>query len=310
MTTLFVKVALDDALWVLDNVRYTERPPDARCTLELTAAMMDGRLHRYTQRAWAARWHCSRGKVRSIASKVAATCWPVHQWTTQGPPKDQWGTTLGQSFQHLTTQGGTTQGPPKDRPVTYARASSIKKEEGKKEEEQQGAQAPASVSTPKAKTPKALEAEQGLECLRTLRGELHQAATGKRHTANWGKGAAGKVLARKIARLLDECRGRELDPLPCLEALARWVYGAPGADWLRSRSSPLVDALGGNALTRASRVDDALAWVAGGQVESRPTKSKGRTRPQDEPPGAWDAFREDEQPRTVINPLPFGSSNA
>jgi len=307
MTTLFVKVALDDALWVLDNVRYTERPPDARCTLELTAAMMDGRLHRYTQRAWAARWNCSRGKVRSIASKVAATCWPVHQWTTQGPPKDQWGTTLGQSFQHLTTQGGTTQGPPKDHSVTYARASSIKKEEGKKEEEQPAAQAP--VYTPKSKSPKAMEADQGLACLRTLRGELHQGATGKRHTANWGKGAAGAVLSRKVARLLDECRGRELDPLPCLEALARWVYGAPGADWLRSRSAPLVDALGGNALTRASRVDDALAWVEGGQAKSSPIKSGGK------PGQGWlDKLsqKQDGPERRVVNQPTnlFGDSNA
>ena len=165
------------------------------------------------------------------------------------------------------------------------------------------------MSTPKAKSPKALEAEQGLACLRTLRGELHHAATGKRHTANWGKGAAGKVLARKIARLLDECRGRELDPLPCLEALARWVYGAPGADWLRSRSSPLVDALGGNALTRASRVDDALAWVAGGQVESRPTKSKGK------PGQGWlDKLSEkqDGPERRIVNESTnlFGESNA
>ncbi len=187
--------------------------------------------------------------------------------------------------------------------MTYTRACSIKKEEGKKEEEQPAAQAHAPVSTPKAKSPKAIEAEQGLDCLRTLRGELHQGATGKRHTANWGKGAAGKVLARKVARLLDECRGRELDPLPCLEALARWVYGAPGADWLRSRSSPLVDALGGNALTRASRVDDALAWVEGGQSKISPTKSKGRTRPQDEPPSAWDSCLTEttETERTVIN---------
>ena len=117
------------------------------------------------------------------------------------------------------------------------------------------------------------------------------------------------MLGRKVARLLDECRGRELDPLPCLEALARWVYGAPGADWLRSRSSPLVDALGGNALTRASRVDDALAWVAGGQSKSRPTKSGGK------PGQGWLDKLSEKQPRQerhIVNESTnlFGDPNA
>ena len=294
----FVKVDLSAVRWMLRQVTYDSTPPDAVCQMEITAALVAGDLPSWSHREWATRWHCSPWKVRKHAEAVA------NQYpTTDQPRTNQYPTTLRQCFPHLSAPPVTksNHGPTKDQPtnarIPYEKKSRV---EGEK---QQAAQAPARVSTPKVKSPKALEAEQGLECLRTLRGELHQGATGKRHTANWGKGAAGAVLARKIARLLDECRGRELDPLPCLEALARWVYGAPGADWLRSRSSPLVDALGGNALTRASRVDDALAWVAGGQVESRPTKSGGRTRPQDEPPGAWDACLTEttETERIVIN---------
>lgn len=269
MTALFVKVDLEDALWVLDNIRYTERPPDARCTLELTAAMMDGRLQRYTQRAWAARWHCSRGKVRSIAAKVAATCWPGHQWTTQGPPKDQWGTTLGLSFQHLTSQSVTTQGPPKDHPRTYTCALPLKKERPKKEEEQQSA---------KPLTAKQQEALQGLDCLRTLRTELHQKAMGKATRGKWVAGKASeKATLAKIARFLGEVREADIHPKPlaALEALARWAYLAPGAAWLRNGSDPLGHALGGKANDPSKRMERAVAaldWVDGGQAARSPQK--------------------------------------
>ena len=286
-----------DARWMLRKVTYTETPPDAVCQMELAAALIGGDLPSWSQRQWADRWCCSTWKVRKVVDVVAK-----HYPNTNQTDANRYPNTLRQCFPHLSTQPPTkTKRRPNADQTTCALP--ITKEVEVEVEKQQAAQAPAPVSTPKAKSPKALEAEQGLACLRTLRGELHQGATGKRHTANWGQGAAGAVLARKVSRLLDECRGRELDPLPCLEALARWVYGAPGADWLRSRSSPLVDALGGNALTRASRVDDALAWVAGGQSKSSSIKSKGRTRPQDEPPSAWDSCLTEttEIERTVIN---------
>jgi len=306
MSLPFIKVRCSEWLdraslapWSLDS-----RAPVLWVEMDLAVLTATGRLDDLSVRDLAARWGWPRSTAGRKLKEGVGRIWDS-SGTVVGRERD----TPSEVEPTEPGDAGTPVGRSWDSSGTRAR-SSLESRRGVEVREQQGAQAPAPVSAPKVKSPKALEAEQGLACLRTLRGELHHAATGKRHTANWGKGAAGKVLSRKVARLLDECRGRELEPLPCLEALARWVYGAPGADWLRSRSAPLVDALGGNALTRASRVDDALAWVAGGQAKSRPTKSKGRTRPQDEPPGAWDAFREDEHPRTVINPLPFGSSNA
>ena len=306
MSLPFVKVRTSEWLdraslvpWSLDN-----RAPVLWVEMDLAVLTATGRLDDLSVRDLAARWGWPRSTAGRKLKEGVGRIWDS-SGTVVGRERD----TPNEVEPTEPDDAGTPVGRSWDSSGTHAR-SSIESRRGEEVREQQGAQAPARVSTPRVKSPKAIEADQGLACLRTLRGELHQAATGKRHTANWGKGAAGKVLSRKIARLLDECRGRELDPLSCLEALARWVYGAPGADWLRSRSSPLVDALGGNALTRASRVDDALAWVAGGQPKSRPTKSKGRIRPQDEDPGAWDAFRESEQSRIVINPLPFGASNA
>ena len=272
MSLPFIKVRTSEWLdraslapWSLDN-----RAPVLWVEMDLAVLTATGRLDDLSVRDLAARWGWPRSTAGRKLKEGVGRIWDS-SGTVVGRERDtpneveptepdDAGTPVGRSWDGRGTRGRI--------PYESRRGVEVR--------EQQAAQAPAPVSAPKAKSPKAIEAEQGLACLRTLRGELHQAATGKRHTANWGKGAAGAVLGRKIARLLDECRGRELDPLPCLEALARWVYGAPGADWLRSRSSPLVDALGGNALTRASRVDDALAWVEGGQPKSSPNKSRGK----------------------------------
>jgi len=279
MTRLFMKVDLHAGRWMLRQVTHERTPVDVICQMELTAALVGGDLPSWSQRQWADRWKCSTWKVRKMVDAVALH-YP-HQTVAAGyqTPANGYANTLCECFPHLRSLPPNKDQTKPNKNQTTCALPIIKEEEVEVEvEKQPAAQAPAPVSPPKAKSPKAIEAEQGLACLRTLRAELHQAATGKRHTASWGKGAAGKVLASKVTRLLAECREREIqvEPLACLEALARWVYGAPGADWLRSRSSPLVDALGGNALTRASRVDDALAWVAGGQAKSRPIKSRGK----------------------------------
>ena len=305
MSLPFVKVRTSEWLdraslvpWSLDC-----RAPVLWVEMDLAVLTATGRLDDLSVRDLAARWGWPRSTAGRKLKEGVGRIWDS-SGTLVGRERD----TPNEVEPTEPDGAGTPVGRSWDSSGTRARIP-YESRRGVEVREQQGAQAPAPVSAPKVKSPKALEAEQGLQCLRTLRGELHQGATGKRHTANWGKGAAGAVLSRKVSRLLDECRGRELDPLPCLEALARWVYGAPGADWLRSRSAPLVDALGGNALTRASRVDDALAWVAGGQAKSRPIKSGGK------PGQGWlDKLSEkqDGPERRVVNQPThlFGDSNA
>lgn len=304
MSLPFVKVRTSEWLdraslvpWSLDC-----RAPVLWVEMDLAVLTATGRLDDLSVRDLAARWGWPRSTAGRKLKEGVGRIWDS-SGTLVGRERD----TPNEVEPTEPDGAGTPVGRSRDGSGTRARIP-YESRRGVEVREQQGAQAPP-VSAPKVKSPKALEAEQGLACLRTLRGELHQGATGKRHTANWGKGAAGAVLSRKVARLLDECRGRELDPLPCLEALARWVYGAPGADWLRSRSAPLVDALGGNALTRASRVDDALAWVEGGQAKSRPIKSGGK------PGQGWlDKLSEkqDGPERRVVNQPThlFGDSNA
>lgn len=110
-------VDTDAIRWMLRNVKHSECPPDAVCMMELAGALVIGELPSMTQREWSERWHCGRGKVRRIASKVAD-----HYRTTN----EHYRTTLLESFPHLTRTNGpaaNTTGP------TRARSSLKKKKE-------------------------------------------------------------------------------------------------------------------------------------------------------------------------------------
>ena len=268
----FAKVDLDAARWMLRRTTYTETPPDAICQLELAAALVGGDLPSWSHREWADRWHCSPWKVRKHAEAVA------NQYpTTDQPRTNQYPTTLRQCFPHLSTPlpTKTNQKPTRNQP-TNARLPYEKKREEVEVEEQQAPQAAPddlqelsdlSKALKAEPSPKQVETDQGIACLRTLRDEYLR-GQGKK-ASSWGK---AKGTQKRVGRFLTECRARadelEATPLEALEALGRWVFGAPDAQWLRQRSSPLEQALGGPAgddSTRMARAKDALAWVAGGQ---------------------------------------------
>lgn len=272
----FVSVDLDMALWVLDNMRHDSRPPDAHMVMEMTAAMMDGRLHRYTQRAWQSRWSCSRTKVRDIADKVAdryLTFAKDQDRSGKRPAKDQWGTTLLQSFPHLSKRCE----PAKDQPRTEqgpTRARSLlrrEEEEGRRTPARQP-RADGSIPFPgqdkPAAPPEKTEAEKGLDILREIRTEHHQAATGSKPRGVYAaSGKAKAALLARVKRYLGEVKGAQYgEPLEVLRTYAEWVYLGPDPFW-RGTSDPLGQALGGKAndpTNRLARTVAALDWQDAG----------------------------------------------
>jgi hypothetical protein len=279
MSLPFIKVRCSEWLdraslvgWTLDN-----RAPVLWVDMDLAILTASGRLEDLSVRDLSTRWGWPKSTTARKVKQGVGRIW------------DSSGTVVGQErdtpaqVQPAKSDGvGTVVGQQRDSSGTHAR-SSIENEERLEVREQQTAQAPdVSLPTePKKLSPTQQQTADGIACLQTLRGD-YLTSKGKR-ASSWGK---AKGTQTRVARFLMECRRNEKElgatPLETLEALGRWVFGAPGAQWLRDGSTPLEKALGGpvkDDSTRKARALDALAWVKGGQSKSGPPKSS-RGKPE------------------------------
>ena len=253
----FAMVDTDAIRWMLRNVQHAESPPDAVCLMELAGALVIGELPSMTQREWSQRWKCGRGKVRRIASKVAD-----HYRTTN----EHYRTTITECFPHLTRVNEpalNTTGP--------IRARSFKEEEKEKEATARQPKAAGSIPFPgqdKPAPPEKTEAEKGLDILREIRTEHHQAATGSKPRGVYcSSGKAKAAMLVRVKRYLGEVKGAQYgEPLEVLRTYAEWVYLGPDPFW-RNTSDPLGQALGGKAndpTNRLARTVAALDWQDSG----------------------------------------------
>lgn len=266
MSLPFIKVRCSEWLdraslagWTLDN-----RAPVLWVDMDLAILTASGRLEDLSVRDLSTRWGWPRS---TTARKVKQGVGRI--WDSSGTEVGQQRDTPAQ-VQPANSDGvGTPVGQKRDTCGTHARSSLENEETTKSKREQQSA---------KPLTAKQQEALQGLDCLRTLRTELHQKAMGKATRGKWAAGKASeKATLAKIARFLGEVREADIhpEPLAALEAMGRWAYLAPGAAWLRNGSDPLGHALGGKANDPTRRLRDArdaLDWIDGGKSTRSPQK--------------------------------------
>jgi hypothetical protein len=302
MSLPFVKVRCDEWLQRAALVQWgDQRAPVLWVEMDLAILTATGRLDDLSVRDLAKRWGWPRS---TTARKVKEGVGRI--WDSSGTLVGQERDTPAEVEPAQSTDAGTAVGQQWDSSGTRAQSSIESKKRLESQREQQ-----ASKENDKP-SPKQLETAQGIACLRTLRDE-HLRGQGKK-ASSWGK---AKGTEKRVGRFLSECRARqeELDaePLACLEALGRWVFDAPAAEFWRRLPSPLEKVLGGKAnddCDRMARAKEALAWVAGGQSttpEPKPRRGK---------PEHWSVqlAREQaeaaERERTVITPDPrlFGGT--
>ena len=279
MSLPFIKVRTSEWLDSATLIRWDSnmRAPAAWVDIDLAVLTATGRLQDLSIRDLAKRWGWAKSTVsRKLSSGVGQI------WDSSGTEAGQQWDTSTQGKPGQSAARGTAVGQRRDSRGTHARSSLENRRGEETREQQQGAKpsgseskaagppAPEPKPPPKKPTARDQEAQDGLECLRTLRGELHEQAMGRKPRPAWATGDAGKALTKRVARFLGEVRAGEVhpEPLQALEALARWAYQAPRANWLRQGPDPLNQALGGKAndpASRMGRAEEALAWIAGGQ---------------------------------------------
>lgn len=269
MSLPFIKVRCSEWLdraslvgWTLDN-----RAPVLWVDMDLAILTASGRLDDLSVRDLAKRWGWPRSTAARKVKEGVGRIW------------DSSGTLVGQERDTPTkvepaqlVAAGTDLGQERDSSGTHAR-SSLESRREEREERTPARQPKADGSIPfpgqdKPAPVEKTEAEKGLDILREIRTEHHQAATGSKPRGVYcSSGKAKAAMLVRVKRYLGEVKGAQYgEPLEVLRTYAEWVYLGPDSFW-RATSDPLGQALGGKAndpTNRLARTVAALDWQDAG----------------------------------------------